>query len=76
MDWMVGCDECVGMLREVCGGYGVPHLIFELRLSRGQRDGCVVMGILQLDPSSEAADFGRGRAVRARDMFGGCAGDG
>ena len=24
----------------VCGGYGVPHLIFELRMSRRQRDGC------------------------------------
>ena len=49
--------------RGVRGGYGVSHIIFELRMSGVQRDGCVVMRTLRLDPSFGATDFERGRVV-------------
>ncbi len=54
LDRVVGRDRGIGRPRGVCGGYGVRQLIFELRMSRDQRDGCLAMLTFRLDPSSEA----------------------
>ena len=54
MDRVVGRDRGIGRPRGVCGGYGVRQLIFELRMSRDQRDGCLAMLTFRLDPSSGA----------------------
>ena len=49
----------------VCGGYGVPHIIFELRMSRLQRDGCRTMRTSRVDRDLELLSLGSGRVEGA-----------
>ena len=53
----------------VCGGYGVPRLIFELRMSRRQRDGCGAMRASRVDTSLEAAERADLRRLASRSLF-------
>ncbi len=57
MHRMIDRDGGGGRLDGVRVGHGVPHLVFELSMSRLQRDGCAAMLTSRLDPSFEAVVF-------------------
>ncbi len=57
MHRMVYRDGGGGRQGGVRVGHGVPHLVFELSMSRLQRDGCAAMLTSRLDPSFEAVVF-------------------